>query len=103
MWRVRIWPQKEVSPLFSHPALPTYRPQLLAVGRLSCHPWGEGIADPDVSGADASALRPAQRSGKEGLHEGSPRGGEGGQEVKGAGTGFHQSCLPVALLCFTYL
>ena len=28
VWRVRIWPQREVSPLFSHPALPTCRPTL---------------------------------------------------------------------------
>ena len=28
VWRVRIWPQREVPPLFSHPALPTCRPAL---------------------------------------------------------------------------
>ena len=103
VWRVRIWPQREVSPLFSHPALPTYWPQLLTVCRLSCHQWGEEIADPDVTGADALALCPAQRSGKEGLREGSPWGGEGGQEEKRTGTGLHQSCLPFALLRFSHL
>lgn len=101
--RLRIWPQRKVSPLFSHPASPTNWPQQLAVCRLSCHQRGEGTADPDDSGANASALCPAQRSGKEGLCEGSPRGGAGEQEVKGAGTGLHQSCLPVALLCFSHL
>lgn len=103
VWRLRIWPQRKASPLFSHPASPTYRPRLLAVCRLSCHPWGEGIAGPDDSGANASALCPAQRSGKEGPREGSPRGGAGEQEVKGAGAGLRQSCLPVALLCFSHL
>ena len=62
--------------------------RLFTVCRLSCHQWGEGTADPEDSGANASVLCPAQRSGEEGLREGGPRGGEGGQEVKGAGLDF---------------